>query len=176
MGKILPLSKNYWAYLIADKKAEPQWMNMCCFSQFQKQSMTNNYKIIVINYNGKWSEKKFFKIYKIYVVCMDVYVYMLLWCYTGFSDGSVVKNLPAMQETWVRTLGQEDPLEKGMATHSSVLAWEIPWTEEPGGLQSMGLWRIGHDWVTKPWEDGFCCRVFSCLGATPYSLVVLPHF
>ena len=50
-----------------------------------------------------------------------------------------VKNLPAMQETQVRSLGQKDPLEKKMATHSSVLAWKIPWTEEPGGLQSMGL-------------------------------------
>ena len=50
-----------------------------------------------------------------------------------------VKNLPAMQETPVRSLGREDPLEKGMATHSSILAWRIPWTEEPGGLQSMGL-------------------------------------
>ena len=54
----------------------------------------------------------------------------------------VVKNLPAMQETRVQSLGQEDPLEKGMATHSSILAWEIPWTEEPGGLQSMGLQRV----------------------------------
>ena len=56
-----------------------------------------------------------------------------------------VKNLPAMQETWVQSLGQEDPLEKGMATHSSILAWRIPWTEEPGGLQQMGLQRVGHD-------------------------------
>ena len=59
-----------------------------------------------------------------------------------FPDGSVVKNLPAMQktqETQVRSLGWEDPLEEGMATHSSILAWRIPWTEEPGGLQSMGL-------------------------------------
>ena len=51
----------------------------------------------------------------------------------------LVKNLPAMQETWVRFLGREDPLEKEMALHSSILAWKIPWTEEPGGLQSMGL-------------------------------------
>ena len=51
----------------------------------------------------------------------------------------LVKNLPAMQETWVRFLGQEDPLGKEMAVHSSILAWKIPWTEEPGGLQSMGL-------------------------------------
>ena len=50
----------------------------------------------------------------------------------------VVKNLPAMQETWVQFLGQEDPLEKEMAIHSSILTWKIPWTEEPGGLQSMG--------------------------------------
>ena len=50
----------------------------------------------------------------------------------------MVKNLPAMQETHIRSLGQEDPLEKGMATHSSILDWEIPWTEEPGGLQSWG--------------------------------------
>ena len=51
----------------------------------------------------------------------------------------MVKNLPAMQDTRIQSLGQEDPLEKGMATHSSVLAWRIPWTQEPGGLQSMGL-------------------------------------
>jgi len=50
----------------------------------------------------------------------------------------VVKNLPAIQETWVRSLGWEDPVEEGMATNSSILAWKIPWTEEPGGLQSMG--------------------------------------
>ena len=57
------------------------------------------------------------------------------------------KNLPAMQETWVWSLGREDPLEKEMAIHSSILAWEIPWTEEPGGLQSTGSQRIRHDWV-----------------------------
>ena len=52
--------------------------------------------------------------------------------------GSAAKNLPAMQEMWVQSLGREDPLEKGVATHSSILAWRIPWAEEPGGLQSMG--------------------------------------
>ena len=57
----------------------------------------------------------------------------------------IVKNLPEMQETWVRSLGQRDPLEEEMATHSSILAWRIPWTEEPGGLQSMGLYRVRHD-------------------------------
>ena len=57
----------------------------------------------------------------------------------------MVKHLPAMWETWVQSLGQEDPLEKEMATHSSTFAWKIPWTEEPGRLQSMGLQRVGLD-------------------------------
>ena len=56
-----------------------------------------------------------------------------------------VKNLLIMQQTWVPSLGQEDPLEKEMATHSSILAWKIPWTEEPGKLQSMGSQKVGHD-------------------------------
>ena len=59
--------------------------------------------------------------------------------YKGFPGGSVVKNLPVMQETWVRSLGQKYPLEEEMATHSSILAWEIPWTGIPGRLLSMGL-------------------------------------
>ena len=61
----------------------------------------------------------------------------------------MVKNLTAMQETGVQSLGREDPLEKEMATHYGILAWEIAWTEEPGRLQSMALQRIGHDLVTK---------------------------
>ena len=61
-----------------------------------------------------------------------------------------VKSLPAMQETWVQSLSQEDLLEREMATHSNILAWEIPWTEEPGGLQSMGSQGGGNDRATKP--------------------------
>ena len=61
----------------------------------------------------------------------------------------MVKNLPAKQETQVRSLGLEGTLEKGMAIHSSILAWRIPWTEEPGGLQSVGSQRVGHDWATN---------------------------
>ena len=60
-----------------------------------------------------------------------------------------VKNPPAMQETWVRSLGWEDPLEEGLEIHSSILAWRIPWTEKPGGLQPTGLQRVGHDWATQ---------------------------
>ena len=65
-----------------------------------------------------------------------------------------VRNLPAMQETWVPSLGWEDLLEEEMATHSSVLSWTIPWTEEPGGLQSMGSQRVGHDRATKHTHAG----------------------
>ena len=66
--------------------------------------------------------------------------------YNGASlVAQMVKNLPAMQETWVQSLSWEDPPEKEMATHSSILAWRIPWTKESGGLQSMGLQRVGCD-------------------------------
>ena len=62
-----------------------------------------------------------------------------------FPVAQVVRNLPAMQETRVQPLDWEDPLEKGMAIHSSILSWRIPWTEEPGGLQSMGSQRVKHN-------------------------------
>ena len=67
---------------------------------------------------------------------------MAIW---GFPGGSVGKGLPAMLETWVQTLGQKYPLEKAVANHSSILAWRISWTEEPGRLQSMRLQRVEHD-------------------------------
>ena len=81
----------------------------------------------------------------------------------------LIKNLLAMQETQILSLSQEDPLEKGMATYSSILAWKNPWTEEPGGIQSMGSWRVGHDWVVntfkicsyrwKPWAFSSIHRI-----------------
>ena len=70
----------------------------------------------------------------------------------------MVKNLPALQETWVQSLGREDPLQKRMATYSSILTWKIPWSEEPAGLHSMALQRVGHYWAT----DAFIH--FSCHG------------
>ena len=77
----------------------------------------------------------------------------------GFLVAPMVKNLPAMQETQALSLGWEDPVENGTATHSSIPAGRILWTEEPGGLQSMGLQRVGHNWVTHT-----CCY---CEGRTP---------
>ena len=78
-------------------------------------------------------------------VFQEVHYYCLLL----FLVAQSVKNLSAVQETRVWFLGWEDPLEKEMATHSSILAWKISWTEEPGGLQSMGSQRVGHDWATN---------------------------
>ena len=70
--------------------------------------------------------------------------------FLGFPRGSAGKESTCNAGDLVQSLGWEDPLEKGKATHSSILAWRIPWTEEPGGLQSMGSQRVGHDWATKP--------------------------
>ena len=74
--------------------------------------------------------------------------FVLSWAWASLV-AQMVKNPPAMQETQVQRLDQEDLLEKEMATHSSILDWEIPWTEKPGGLQSMRSQRVGHDWATK---------------------------
>ena len=75
----------------------------------------------------------------------------------------MIKSLPAVQETRIRPLGWDDPLEKEMATHSSILAWKIPWMEQPGGLQSMGSQRVGHFWATSlhldPYGDKVVLRV-----------------
>ena len=71
-----------------------------------------------------------------------------------------VKNLPAVQETRVQSLGWEDPLGKVIASHSSILAWKISWTEEPGGLQSMGSQRVGHNWATNTYSFTRICAIF----------------
>ena len=95
----------------------------------------------------------------------ELYHFLNRWCWANFltplipsflnSNADIIITIilllltPAMQETQVRSLGQEDPVEKEMAPHSSILAWRIPWMEEPGGLQSMGSQIVGHDWATS---------------------------
>ena len=74
-----------------------------------------------------------------------IYILSTTTVFRASLVAQMAKNLPAMQETQVQSLGWKDPLEKGMTTHSSILAWRIPWTEEPSGLQSMGLQRVGHN-------------------------------
>ena len=90
----------------------------------------------------------------------------------------MVKDLPAVQGTQVWSLGQEDPLEKRMATHSSILAWRIPWTEEPGGLQSMRSQRVSmteklartrYTWVLKCTFSGFASFILSCIESLKYN-------
>ena len=107
--------------------------------------------------------------------------------YRASLVAQTVKSPPAMQVTRVQFLGQEDPLEKGMATHSSVLVWRIPWTEEPGGLQSMGSKRVGHDWVTSTfpfylfyiWQCAslhlFLVRLFTVVNYTLHKIYHMNH-
>ena len=79
---------------------------------------------------------------------LEIKIDILCWNIIASLVAQKIKNLPSVQETQVWSLGWEDPLQKGMATHSSILTWRIPWTEEPGGLQSMGWQRVRHDWAT----------------------------
>ena len=82
--------------------------------------------------------------------------FIYLFCFLPLPpEAQMIKNPPSMWETWVRSLGREDPPEDGMATHSSIITWRIPWTEEPGRLQSMGSQRVGHDWETKHNNSAF---------------------
>ena len=81
----------------------------------------------------------------IYIILPDVFLVVCLNYFRISLVAQTVKRLSTMRETWVRSLGREDPLEKEMAIHSSTLAWKIPWTEEPDRLQSMGSQRVGHD-------------------------------
>ena len=101
-----------------------------------------------------------------WLLCLPGYPVAQL-CFPGMSSqigagsptvpgGSVVKNLSAMLETQVQSPGREDPLQKEMATHSSILAWKIPWTEEPGGLQFMELQRVRHNWETNTLTFSHC--------------------
>ena len=82
----------------------------------------------------------------------------------------MVKNLPGMWEIWVRFLGREDPVEKKMATHSRILAWRIPWTEEPSGLESMATQRVSHDWAAN--TSLYFTSIKKCLGGKQWSFIL----
>ena len=94
----------------------------------------------------KWSQKKSSHLFLPNMLLLLFFFFFFQSYWAAVTQ--TVNNLPAMQETWVWSLGWEDPLEKEMAIHSSILAWKIPWTEEPGGLQSVGSPRVGH-WMTN---------------------------
>ena len=113
----------------------------------------------------------------IYVKCIsNAFTFLLLYVYSilGFHGSLAVKNLSVIagdMVTQVQSVGQEDPLVKEMAAHSSVLAWEIPWTEEPGGLQSMGLQRVGHDLMTRKQQT--VNSILFCQCTTIYLPIIL---
>ena len=88
-------------------------------------------------------------VYMYLYIYVCVYICMCIYIYGASLVAQMVKKLTAMWETWVQSLGWEDPLEEGMATYSSILAWRIPWRQEPSGLQSMGSQRVRHDGATK---------------------------
>ena len=106
------------------------------------------------------------------------------WFTEAYLVAQTVKNLPATRETCVWSRGWEDSLEKGTATHSSILVWRIPWTGEPGGLQSMGSQRVGHDWATftftllgpRDRRAGTCFKGWIPMPLPPGCLGTLPHY
>ena len=99
---------------------------------------------MIVCYSTKW--KVIHLVTELALIVLHAFLLNFDQCFIRASPVTQTgKNLPAMQETWVPSLGQEDPLEKEMATHSSILAWRIPWTEDPDRLQSMGLQRVGDD-------------------------------
>ena len=97
--------------------------------------------------------------YIYYISCICVMYTLYIICGIIPTMGQMVKNLSAVHKTWVWSLGQEDALEKGMATHSSILAWRILWTEEPGGLQSMRTQRVVQDWATNTFTSLFMVHI-----------------
>ena len=98
----------------------------------------------------------------------------IIGCFRASLVSQMVKNLPAMQETQVQSLGLEDSLEEEMETHSSILAWEIPWKEDLGGLQSMGSQRVRHDWATFTCIG--CFQAFATTNNTAVNIRYILHF
>ena len=102
-------------------------------------------------------------------------IYNIHWYIIYILVAQTVRNLPTVQDTWVQSVGQEDPLEKGMATHSSILARRIPWTEEPGRPKSMGLQRVGHNWATNNSNFSYLCCYSSYLSYYWHDLTLIHH-
>ena len=105
-----------------------------------------------------WSKEILIKEYIIIKLCQAYYDCLLLTLGQAFLVAQLVKNLPAMRETWVQSLGWEDSLEKGVAIHSSILTWRIPWT-----VLSMELQRVGHNWATFTFRHRTCMCVYVCM-------------
>ena len=129
---------------------------------------------IRLSENAEWGHTGYRTYSSVHFSPMKIYLLVVLFLdiYWASLVAQMVKNPPAMHETWVQSLGWEDPLEKEMATHSSILAWRIPWAEKPGGLQSMGSQRVGHNWVTFTftYPSGSEGEEFACNAGDPGSI------
>ena len=124
------------------------------YELFKKSKINEEKKYLFLCYHLQWTHKK--PLLTPFILSSSVQILATWSMFSGASlVAQMIQNLPAMQETQVRSLGGEDLLKKGMATNSSILAGKIPWTEEPGGLQSMGLQRVGHDWATNTFTSMF---------------------
>ena len=107
--------------------------------------------MMILNQGGgvmAWGNISYTKVAKFLADVLGAGFVGVYWSVRASLVAQMVKNLPAMREIWIQSLGWKDPLKKEMATHSSILSWRILWTEEPGGLQSMGSQRVRHNWVT----------------------------
>ena len=135
--------------ILVHHQAALPWKNVLCWGKNNRNQGYDSCKCAHLHIHNTDSGPKIKTFY------LSLYMFFL-----GFPDGSAVNNPNAMQEIWVWSLGQEDPLEKGMVTHSSVLAWEIPRTEEPGRLLSLESQRIGHDWATNTYLHNIGIRYF----------------
>ena len=140
-AKLLKLFLRFWTSFFPSRK----WINICFIGliwAFLVQLVKNLPAMQKTCVRSLGWENALEKVKSTY---SSILAWRIPWTYTAQR----LKHLPGMLETWVWSLGREDPLEKEMATHSSTLAWRIPWREEPGGLQSMGLQRVAHNWATS---------------------------
>ena len=151
------LKKNIYIYI--DKELPPwwfRWLRICIEGDLglipgleRSPGEGNGYPVHIFAWRIPWTEEPGG------LQSMGLQRVRQGWVTNTFTVGGIslvaqtVKNLLAMWETWIWSWDQKDPLEKGMDTHSSILAWRIPWTEEPGRLQSLGLLRVGHNWGTN---------------------------
>ena len=120
-------------------------LHLICQHIWKTQQWPQDWKMSVFIPNPKKGNAKEYSNYRTIAFISQASKVMLKTHQEATTVAQLVKNLPALWETWVRSLGWEDPLEKGKATHSSILAWRISWTEQPGRLQSLGSQRVGHD-------------------------------
>ena len=183
------MSKNFvyywWIKMIIDDKFvkcnyDLLWESFICFLRFGTFAKLYLPLCSANNLVGKkpfiWKKGYFNNyIYTDTVLILKVNNWLVVRMLERFPSGPVVKNLPAVQERRVQSLGGEDFLEEGMAAHSSILAWRSPGTEEPGRLQSTGLPRVRHDWSDLAHNDARTCNCFLAINILKFRISIVFH-